>query len=131
MITTIRRESCGNGINCPALHRRENGRVIVSGPTVTDPETLRELGLPGYESAVEVTSELLSVAGQTLLGIDSLAEFVDKHHTRDLFRLETLSRYAVDSDGDDYRRYLRGEPAPSAEAKQPWLDHLRADTTAG
>lgn len=131
MITTIRREHCGNGINCPALHRRENGRMIVSGPTVTDPDTLRELALPDHESAVEVTAQLLSGAGLTLLGINDLAEFVDQHHTRDLFRLETLDYYDVTSDGDDYHRYLRGEPAPTAAAKQPWLDRLQADVAAG
>ncbi len=37
----------------------------------------------------------------------------------------------MDSDGDDYHRYLRGERAPSAEAKQPWLERLRADVAAG
>ena len=73
VITTIRRENCGNGINCPALHRRENGRMIVSGPTVTDPDTLRELGLPDHESAVEFPAQLLSGAGLTLLGINDLA----------------------------------------------------------
>lgn len=64
--------------------------MIVSGPTVTDPEVLRELGLPDHESTVDVTSELLSGAGLTLLDLDGLADFVDHHHTRDLFRLETL-----------------------------------------
>ena len=131
MITTIRRESCGNGIDCPALRRREYGRLIVSGPTVTDPDTLRELALPDHESAVEVTVELLSGAGLTLLDLDGLAEFIDSHHTHDLFRLETLSYYDVGSDGDDYRRYLRGEPAATADAKQPWLDRLQADVAGG
>jgi hypothetical protein len=45
--------------------------------------------------------------------------------------LETLSYYDVGSDGDDYRRYLRGEPAPTAAAKQPWLDRLQADVAKG
>lgn len=131
MITTIRREHCGNGINCPALHRRENGRMIVSGPTVTDPEVLRQLALPDHESAVEVTPELFSGAGVTLLDLDGLAEFIGERHSHDLFRLETLSLYDVTSDGDDYRRYLRGEAEPNAAAKQPWLDRLQADTAAG
>lgn len=105
--------------------------MIVSGPTVTDPEVLRELGLPDHESAVDVTSELLSGAGLTLLDLDGLADFVGHHHTRDLFRLETLRYYDVASDGDDYRRYLRGEPTPTATAKQSWLDRLQADVAAG
>lgn len=66
-----------------------------------------------------------------MLTLPQLGEFVAEHHNEDLFRLETLSRYLSDSDGDDFGRYLRGEPAPTAEAKKPWLDRLRADTEAG
>lgn len=66
-----------------------------------------------------------------MLSLARLGEFVARHHTRDLFRLETLPRYTSDSDGDDFRRYLRGEPAPNAEARTPWLDRLRADVEAG
>lgn len=130
MINKIR-QTCGNGLNCPALHRKQNGRMIVSGPTVTDPELLDELALPDNESAVEVPAELITGEDAPLLDVDGLADFVGQHHTRDLFRLETLPFYAVDSDGDDYHRYLRGEPTPNAAAKQPWLDHLRADIAAG
>jgi hypothetical protein len=131
VVITIRREYCGNGINCPALRRRDNGRVIVSGPTVTDPEILDELRLPEHESAVEVGPELFSGVGLTLLDLDGLAEFIGQHHSHDLFRLETLSYYDVSSDGEDYRRYLEGEPHPNADAKQPWLDRLQADVAAG
>lgn len=131
MITTIRRELCSNGINCPALHRRETGRVIVSGPTVTDPDVLRELALPEHESAIETDPGLFAGMGLALLDLDGLAEFVETHHTRDLFRLETLTYYDVPSDGDDYHRYLQGETDPNAEAKQPWLDRLQADVAAG
>ena len=66
-----------------------------------------------------------------VLTLDQLGEFVAKHHTRDLFRLETLPFYNAASDADDVRRYLRGEPAPTAEAKRPWLDRIRADVTSG
>lgn len=66
-----------------------------------------------------------------VLTLDQLGEFVAKHHTRDLFRLETLSSYNAASDADDLRRYLRGEPAPTADAKRPWLDRIRADVTSG
>ncbi|MGH3898932.1 MAG: DUF6879 family protein [Pseudonocardiaceae bacterium] len=65
------------------------------------------------------------------LTLDQLGEFVAKHHTGDLFRLETLPFYNAASDDDDFLRYLRGEPAPTAEAKQPWLDRIRADVAAG
>lgn len=66
-----------------------------------------------------------------MLTLAQLGEFVAEHHTRDLFRLETLSYYRSDSDADDFRRYLHGDPAPTAEAKRPWLDRLQADVDAG
>jgi hypothetical protein len=66
-----------------------------------------------------------------MLTLAQLGRFITEHHTRDLFRLETLSHYTSDSDGDDLRRYMHGEPAPTAAAKQPWLDRLRADVDAG
>jgi hypothetical protein len=66
-----------------------------------------------------------------VLTLDQLGEFVARHHTQDLFRLETLSFYNAVSDSDDLGRYLRGEPAPTAEAKRPWLDRIRADVTSG
>lgn len=105
--------------------------MIVSGPNVTDPEVLRELALPEHEGAIEVPPEMFSGYELTLLDIDGLADFIGRRHTRDLFRLETLSYYDVASDGDDYHRYLQGEADPNAEAKQPWLDRLQADIAAG
>lgn len=51
--------------------------------------------------------------------------------TSRLFRLETLPAYTVDSDGDNYRRWLAGEPEPTSERFQQWLDVLRARRTAG
>ncbi len=49
----------------------------------------------------------------------------------DTFRLETLPHYDAASDDEDYHRYLRGEPAPTAEVKEAWLERLRTDTAAG
>ena len=129
MIHTVR-SSCGNGINCPALHRRE-GQVIASGPTITDPEILHDLALPDHESAVEFSDEVIAKAQTVPLDLDGLAAYIDAHHTRDIFRLETLSYYAVDSDGDDYRRYLQGELHADADAKAPWLARLQQDEEAG
>jgi len=60
-----------------------------------------------------------------------LAEFIDTHASRSRFRLETLPAYEVATDGSDFARYLAGEPAPTPERKQPWLDRLRRDTAAG
>lgn len=50
---------------------------------------------------------------------------------RRLFRTETLPAYAVDADGDDYQRWLAGEPDPTWERKNRWLDMLRAERAAG
>lgn len=59
------------------------------------------------------------------------ARFFDEHFTRTAFRLETLDCYDAGSDGEDVARYLRGEPGPSLERKQPWLDRLTAERKAG
>jgi hypothetical protein len=60
-----------------------------------------------------------------------LGAYIDTRLTRSAFRLETLDRYDVGSDGDDFARYLRGEPEPTPERKQPWLDRLRREAEAG
>lgn len=103
--------------------------MVVAGTTVTDPVVLAELGLPDHESAVEVPRSV--IYEKRVLDVDEMAEWLGGHHTRDLFRLETRHTYTVESDGDDYRRYLNGEAEPDAAAKQPWLDTLAADTAAG
>jgi hypothetical protein len=50
-----------------------------------------------------------------------------QHH---LFRMETLPQYAVDSDGDDYQRWLDGEPEPTWERLNGWLKVLRDERAA-
>lgn len=64
------------------------------------------------------------------LDLSGLVDQLDRFESR-LFRMETLPAYAVDSDGDDYHRYVRGELEPDWERKQPWLDELRADRDSG
>ena len=92
-----------------------------------DATLLAELGpLPEHEGVVIVEPELFEEVREVLT-LDQLGEFVAKHHTRDLFRLETLPFYRAASDDDDFGRYLRGESAPTAEAKQPWLDRIRSE----
>jgi len=53
----------------------------------------------------------------------------DAAHTA--FRLELLPAYAVDSDGDDYRRWLAGEAEPTWERKSAWLKVLRDERATG
>jgi hypothetical protein len=66
-----------------------------------------------------------------MLTEDQLGEFIDEHFRSDLFRLETRTAYSVDSDGEDYSRYLRGEAEPSAPGKAEWLEHVRRERESG
>jgi hypothetical protein len=66
-----------------------------------------------------------------VLDLQQLSDLIDKRHTFDLLRVQTLDRYTVASDGEDYQRYLRGEAEPDAARKQPWLDHLRSLVESG
>jgi len=59
---------------------------------------------------------------------EALGRYIDRHFHRPghrLFRMELLPAYAVDSDGDDYQRWLDGAAEPTWVRKQPWLDALR------
>lgn len=60
-----------------------------------------------------------------------LGAYIDAHFTRTLFRLETLDRYEVASDGGDFARWLEGAAEPTWERKQPWLDQLRREAREG
>lgn len=66
-----------------------------------------------------------------MLTLDDLDPIFDAHYTRTAFRLEVLPQYGVASDGTDVARYLAGEPDPTPERKNPWLDELRAEKAAG
>lgn len=65
-----------------------------------------------------------------MLTLPDMAAWLRELHTHDLFRLETLPAYEAASDGEDYRRFLRGEPGPTVD-KTRWLDTLRHDIAAG
>lgn len=128
----VRRDAyCPNLNDCPKVYEPiDDGRLPVRGDK-PDPALRARLGpLPDHEDVVLVPPTVLSDIREVLT-LDQLGEFVDGHHTVDLFRLETLPIYNSDSDDDDFHRYLRGEPAPTAQVKQMWLDRLRADTDAG
>jgi hypothetical protein len=61
---------------------------------------------------------------------EKLGQYIDQHFHRPghrLFRMEVLPEYAVDSDGEDYRRWLAGATEPTWSRKQPWLDTLRRE----
>lgn len=126
----VLRDYCTNGLDCPKIYELDDGRRAVRGDK-PDAPTLTGIGpLPDHENVVVVPNALLPAVHQVLT-LRELGEFVKDHHTHDLFRLETLSYYSTESDADDFHRYMRGEPAPTADAKNPWLDRVRADVTAG
>ncbi|MGH3792205.1 MAG: DUF6879 family protein [Pseudonocardiaceae bacterium] len=60
-----------------------------------------------------------------------LRTYLDLHFTKTLFRLETLPTYGVPSEGSDFARYLAGEPAPTPERRQRWLDRLADEMARG
>jgi hypothetical protein len=66
-----------------------------------------------------------------VLSEQELGHYIDEHFTADLFRLETLSRYDVGSDGGDFARYLAGEPGPDMTRKGPWMDQIRSEVARG
>jgi len=66
-----------------------------------------------------------------MLDEQALGNYIDRHFTRTLFRLECLPSYDVSSDGEDFARFLAGEAEPTWERKQPWLDHLRQERERG
>jgi hypothetical protein len=59
-----------------------------------------------------------------------LGEFLESAQYS-LFRLETLAKYDVSSDGGDFGRYVRGEPGPDMERKRAWHRVLQADRSRG
>jgi hypothetical protein len=66
-----------------------------------------------------------------MMGVAELRPYLDTHFTETLFRLESLAAYDVASEGSDFAGYLAGEPAPSPERRQPWLDRLQAERSRG
>ena len=55
-----------------------------------------------------------------LLDATQLSQVLATTH-RDLFRMETLPSYDVPINGNDFERWLAGEPEPTWETKQPAL----------
>lgn len=130
-VKVLRDSHCPNLNDCAKVYKPiEDGRLPVRGDKLS-PALRAGLGpLPDHEDVILVPPGVLSDIRETLT-LDQLGEFIDRHHTADLFRLEALPCYNADSDDDDFHRYLRGEPAPTAQAKKSSLDRIRADADAG
>lgn len=67
----------------------------------------------------------------TMLTAPEMRDFIKTHFTATAFRWECLPAYEVASDGTDFGRYLAGEPGPTPERKQPWLDRLADEYARG
>jgi hypothetical protein len=68
------------------------------------------------------------------MNVQELGEWINAHYRAigdRLFRMEVLPEYAVDSDGEDFRRWLSGAQEPTWSRKQPWLDVLADDKRRG
>ncbi|GAA3551084.1 hypothetical protein GCM10022419_034220 [Nonomuraea rosea] len=66
-----------------------------------------------------------------MLSAPELGELIRNNLTETAFRLETLDRYEVPTDGGDFARYMKGEPGPTPERKQAWTDRLTREREAG
>lgn len=121
-LTRLRVRDCGNRDECPALDRREEGGIEVTGQLVDRP------GLPAGEATLLAPDTLFPEI--VPLHVD-LGTFIAERHCTDLLRVQTLDHYRVTSDDEDYQRYLDGESAPTAAGKREWLGRLRTDTAAG
>lgn len=51
-------DGCENK-SCPAVYETDRGTFVVQGYVISDPQALKQLGLPVGESAVEVPAGLL------------------------------------------------------------------------
>lgn len=122
-LVRIRVQSCGNGDECPALDRRPEGGIEVTGTRIDRP------GLPDHEAVVLVPDATIPDAAA--LVVPNLGRYIADRHRTDLLRVQTLDRYEVASDGADFERYLRGDAEPEAPGKQDWLAKLREDASNG
>lgn len=130
-ITRTIRKSCGASATCDSVHDTDDPNdLLVQGRTVS-PDLHTEMGVPDGEGLLRVQRTVLGGASAPLLDADGLGEFLASRHRHDLFRVETLDHYAVDSDASEFAQYMRGEPGPDLNGKAGWLDGLRADHAAG
>ena len=123
-VRIVRNGSCRDGINCPKIERSEGGGFHVTGTDVPDDS------LPPHERKVWVPDELLPEL-VTMDGAAFRAYLAERRTTPgEIYRVQTLDRYNVASDGGDYERYINGEE-PGSPTHQEWLQSLRAQTAAG
>lgn len=119
----LRKLQCPNGDDCPAIDQTGGGNYLITGYKPGAPHTVEN------EVTNEVPPTLLPELGA--LRIESITAWIKEHQQRDLIRIETLDRYDVDSDEDDYRRYTMGEAQPASPYREPWYNRLRDEAAQG
>lgn len=124
-MTTLRLRtlSCGNGDDCPAIDRTTSGDYLITGYR---PGAAR---VAANEVTIEAPADLLPELADPRLS--SITDWIKDRQTTDLVRIETLNRYEVASDDDDFVRYVRGESAPQSPAREPWYQRLRDEAAQG
>lgn len=134
---TTSAHQCPDRLTCAGLHTlpsRERRRFTIGTHVTpqTDPEAWAEHGhRVGDDEAMVDTPDYVP---SMLLDVAGLGALVDAHYRAPgdtLFRMETLPEYSVDSDGEDWRRWLAGATEPTWERKQPGLDLLAREKANG
>lgn len=113
------RTTCGASVTCDAvLDTDDPDDVLVQGRMV-HPDVVSDVGVPEGEGLLRVQRAVLDGAGAPLLDADGLGEFLTSRHRSDLFRVETLDHYAVESDAGEFAQYLRGSRSQTWRESRP------------
>lgn len=129
-VTRTLRNQCGASRTCDKIHDTDDPADLIIQGRYVDPSLRERLGVPEEEGLLAVKRSVFpEAAGTPMLDLDAFGALLDKLHTRDLFRVETLGYYADDE--HEYAQWRRGEQGPDLEWKAGWLDALRADHAAG
>ena len=114
--------------SCPGVHAVPGqSELFVITKKVNDPDVLNSLS--GHVGQGEQVGSTPPWVPSLLMDLPTLGAFIEANYYRpgdSVFRMECLPEYAVESDGDDYHRWLAGEAEPTWFRKQPWLDELAA-----
>lgn len=119
----LRTLNCPNGDDCPSIDLTDAGNYLITGYRPGAPHVAEN------EVTNEVPPTLLPELGG--LRISTIGAWIKKHQQRDLIRIETLDRYDVASDDDDFHRYVRGATEPKSPAREPWYQRLRDEAAEG
>jgi hypothetical protein len=124
MTVTLREEYCTIGDQCPRI-KRVGDRFHVTGERVDDPR------LPEKEATVALPGTMFPELAD--LEITDWPAWLKRHRQTpgDMLRIQTLDRYGVVSDDEDYQGYVNGAPAPRSPYREPWFEQLRAERAAG